>query len=155
MWYHRNMMEFPIAELLDDSLCLLWLERSRHPGGLTCPHCGHSARRLFRDPGHLPASRGRACASDYTLLTGTGFAKARQRPATLVWLWRGRATGEPTARLARELGLSRQQLHTLRPRLQTHLNDTAPINAMRGTACEADELSHNAGEKRHAPSRSR
>src|SRR5919108_377956 len=42
---------------------------------------------------------------------------------------------------------ARPQLHTLRQRLQTHLNATAPTDVMVGTACEADELYHHAGEK--------
>jgi hypothetical protein len=71
-----------------------------------------------------------------------------------VLLLRGIAKGEPTARLARELGLSRKQLHTLRQRIQTNLNDTAPTDVMTGTAFEADELDQNAGEKKHASSRS-
>jgi transposase-like protein len=149
------MIDFPIGELLDDSICTLWLERHLHPDGLTCPHCRHSERRLFRVQGHFPAYRCRACDGYYTLLTGTVFAKTRQRPATLVLLLRGIAKGEPTARLARELGLSRKQLHTLRQRIQANLNATAPTGVMTGTAFEADELYQNAGEKKHAPSRSR
>jgi transposase-like protein len=148
------MIDFPIAELMDDSICMIWLERHLHPSGLTCPHCGHAERRLFRAQGHFPAYRCRSCEGYYTLLTGTVFAKTRQRPATLVLLRRGVAKGEPTARLARELGLSRKQLHTLRQRIQTNLNETAPINVMGGTAFEADELYQNAGGKKHAPSRS-
>jgi transposase-like protein len=101
------------------------LERYLHPHGLVCPRCGHSHRRLFRNQGHFPAYRCRACERYYTVLTGTVFAKTRQRPATLVLLLRGIAKGEPTARLARELGLSRKQLHTLRQRIQTNLNDAA------------------------------
>ena len=146
------MLDFPIAELLDDSICTLWLERHLHPHGLTCPHCGHAERRVFRAQGHFPAYRCRTCAGYYTLLTGTVFEKTRQRPATLVLLLRGMAKGEPTARLARELGLSRKQLHTLRRRIQANLNETAPTEVMRGTAFEADELDHNAGEKKHASS---
>jgi transposase-like protein len=134
------MIDFPIAELLDDSICLLWLERYLHPHGLVCPRGGHSQRRLFRDQGPFPAYRCRACEGYYTVLTGTVFAKTRQRPATLVLLRRGVAKGEPTARLARELGLSRKQLHTLRQRIQANLNDTAPTGVMTGTAFEADEL---------------
>ncbi len=149
------MIDFPIGELLDDSICLLWLERHLHPGGFTCPHCGSPSRRVFRAQGHFLAYRCRACEGYYTLLTGTVFAKTRQRPATLVLLLRGVAKGEPTARLARELSLSRKQLHTLRQRIQAHLNATAPTPVMAGTAFEADELYQNAGEKRHAPSRSR
>jgi hypothetical protein len=87
------------------------------------------------------------------LLTGTVFAKTRQPPTTLVLLLRGIAKGEPTARLARELGLSRKQLHTLRQRIQARLNATAPTDMMVGTAFEADELYQHAGEKQHAPLR--
>jgi hypothetical protein len=148
------MIDFPIDELLDDSLCTRWLEPHLHPNGLICPHCGHSERRLFRAQGHFPAYRCRARDGYYTLLTGTVFAKTRQRPATLVLLRRGLAKGEPTARLARELGLSRTQLHTLRQRIQANLNETAPTAVMVGTAFDADELYHNAGENKHPPASS-
>jgi transposase-like protein len=147
------MIDFPITELLDDSICLIWLERHLHPDGLRCPHCKSTVRRLFRHQGYFPAYRCRGCNGYYTLLTGTVFAKTRQRPATLVLLLRGIAKGEPTARLARELGVSRKQLHTLRQRLQAKLNATAPMEVMTGSAFEADELYQNAGEKKHAPSR--
>jgi transposase-like protein len=149
------MIEFPITELMDNSICLVWLERHLHPQGLVCPRCGHATRRLCREQGHFPAYRCRACDGYYTLLTGTVFEKTRQCPATLVLLLRGITKGEPTARLARELGLSRKQLHTLRQRIQANLNDTAPTSVMSGTAFEADELYQNAGEKKHPPSRSR
>jgi hypothetical protein len=102
--------------------------------------------------GHFPAYRCRACDGYCTLLTGTVLEKTRQRPATLVLL-RGMAKGEPTARLARELGLSRKQRHTLRQRIQTRLNATAPTDMMVGTAFEADELYQNAGENKHTASR--
>jgi hypothetical protein len=131
---------------------LFRLDRHFHPDGLRCPHGGHSERRLFRAQDHFPAYRCRACQGYDTLLTGTGFAKTRQRPATLVLLRRGIAKGESTARLARELGLSRKQLHTLRRRLQANLNETAPTAVMLGTAFEADELYQNTGEKKHASS---
>jgi transposase-like protein len=146
------MIDFPIDELLDDGLCTLWLERHLHAKGLTCPHCGHAERRLFRAQGHFPAYRCRACEGYHTLLTGTVFANTRQRPATLVLLLRGIATGEPAARLARALDLSRQPLHTPRRRMQTHLNATAPTAVMGGTAFAADELGQHAGEKPHPAS---
>ena len=96
------MIDFPVADLFDDSLSLLWLERHLHPDGFVCPHCGSTNRRLFRQQKHFPAYRCRACEGYYTLLTGTVFAKSRQRPATLVLLLHGMAKGDPTARLARE-----------------------------------------------------
>jgi transposase-like protein len=147
------MIDFPITELIDDSICMIWLERHLHPQGLTCPRCGHPERRLFRAQGHFPAYRCRTCDGYYTLLSGTVFEKTRQRPATLVLLLRGIAKGEPTARLARELGVSRKQLHTLRQRIQANLNTTAPTRVMTGLAFEADELYQNAGEKKHTASR--
>jgi transposase-like protein len=138
--------------LLDDSICTLWLERHLHPGGLQCPSCGSPERRLFRQQRYFPAYRCRACDGYYTLLTGTAFEKTRQRPATLVLLLRGIAKGEPTARLARELGMSRMQLQTLRQRVQMNLNHTAPTELMSGITFEADELYQNAGEKKHPTS---
>lgn len=146
------MLDFPIAELLDDHICTLWLEQYLHPQGFVCPRGGRANRRLCRAQEHCPAYRCRACEGDFTLLTGTAFEKTRQRPAPLVLVLRGITTGEPTARLARELGLSRKQLHTLRQRIHAHLNDTAPTGVMTGTAFEADELYQNAGEKQHAAS---
>jgi hypothetical protein len=81
-------------------------------------------------------------------LTCTTFAKTRQRPATLVLLLRGIAKGEPTARLARELGVSRKQVHTIRHRVQANLDATAPTDMMWGIACEADEVyTERRGEK--------
>src|SRR5262245_43149838 len=126
MCYHGHMIEFPIGELMDDSICTLWLERYLHPQGLTCPHCGSRTRTLFRAQEHFPAYWCRACEGYYTLLIGTVFEKSRRRPATLVLLLHGMAKGEPMARLARELGLPRKQLYTLRRRIQAHLHDTAP-----------------------------
>jgi hypothetical protein len=146
------MIDFPITDVLDDDSCTRWLERHLHPAGLNCPRCGNHDRRLFRAQGHVPAYRCRGCTGYDTLLTGTVFAKTRQPPAPLVLLLRGIAKGEPTARLARELTLSRKQLHTLRQRIQANVNETAPTVAMLGTAFEADELDQNAGEKKHAPS---
>jgi transposase-like protein len=148
------MIDFPITELFDDSLCLVWLERHLHPNGFVCPQCGSDNRRRFRTQGSYDAYRCRECAKYYTLLSGTAFEGSRQRPATLVLLLRGIAKGESTARLSRELQLSRQTVHTLRQRIQTNLNDTAPTDMMEGQSFEVDELYQNAGEKKYPASRS-
>jgi transposase-like protein len=149
------MIDFPITELLDASICMIWLERHLHPDGFVCPHCGSANRRLFRQQKHFDAYRCRDCDGYYTLLTGTAFEKTRQSPATLVLLLRGITKGEATARLARELHLSRKQMHTLRQRVQTNLNESAPSDLMDGTTFEADEIYQNAGEKKYTPSRSK
>ena len=134
------MIDFPITDLFDDSLCLVWLERHLHPDGFVCPQCGSAHRRRFRAQGYYDAYRCRTCDGYYTLLSGTAFEGSRQRPATLVLLLRGIAKGESTARLARELHLSRQTVHTLWQRLQTNLNDTAPTDPMHGQTFEVDEI---------------
>ena len=69
------MIDFPIADLFDDSLCLVWLERHLHPDGFVCPQCGSSIRRHFRTQGYYDAYRCRICAGYYTLLTGTAFSQ--------------------------------------------------------------------------------
>ena len=57
------------------------------------------------------------------------------------------AEDSATRRLARELGLSRRQLHTLRQRVQNNLYETLPTTPMSDPVFEADELYQNAGEK--------
>ncbi len=141
------MIDFPITDLLDDAASTQWLEQHLHPNGLHCPHCGSANRRFFRQQESFDAYRCRDWDGYYTLLTGTAFAKTQQAPSTLVLLLRGVAKGEPTARLARELGLSRQPVHTLRQRVQDNVNETAPLEPLTGTAFEADELYQNAGKK--------
>jgi len=147
------MIDFPIADLFDDSLCLLWLERHLYPAGFVCPHCGSANRRLFRRQGHYDAYRCRVCDGYYTLLSGTIFEGSRKSPAVLVLLLRGISKGESTARLARELQLSRQTVHTRRQQIQTNLNESAPTDTMEGQTFEVDEIYQNAGEKKYASSR--
>jgi len=62
-----------------------------------------------------------------------------------VLLLRGIAKGEPAARLARELHLSRQTVHTRRQQIQTNLNQSAPTDTMEGQTFKVDEIYQNAG----------
>jgi transposase-like protein len=148
------MIDFPIDDLLDETACLRWLEKHLHPDGLRCPRCGAPERRPARRAAAFPAYRCQQCDRFYTVLTGTCFAKTRQSPARLVLILRGIAKGEPTARLARELGLCRRQMHTLRQRIQANLYHTLPTTLMSDAVFAADELYQNAGEKRRQTSRS-
>src|SRR5947209_998828 len=149
------MIDFPIAELLDNDAALAWLERHLHPDGLGCPRCRAREWRPARRPAAFPGYRCTQCDRFYTVLAGTCFAKTRQTPAKLVLILRGIAQGETTARLARELGLSRRQLHTLRQRVQNNLYETLPTTPMSDPVVEADELYQNAGEKGEIAPRSR
>lgn len=147
------MIDFPIGELLDEHACTEWLERHLHPHGLRCPRCSASERRVARRGGPFLGFRCSRCDRYYTLLTGTAFEKTRQRPSKLVLLLRGIAKGEPTARLSRELSISRKQAHTLRHRVHANVAATR-LSGVREAEVEfeADELYQNAGEKRHATS---
>jgi hypothetical protein len=80
------------------------------------------------------------------------FQKTHQKPSRLVLLPRGIAKGESSARLSRELGLGRKRVMQLRPAIQNNLDETLPVETMRGQDFEADELYQNAGEKRNVAS---
>ena len=145
------MIDWPLADLIDDERALAWFEEHLHPQGFACPYC-HSPRRwrVARPPerrAHFPGYRCGACGRYYTLLTTTVFAGTKQRPATLLLFLRGIAQGESTARLGRELGISRRQAHTLRQRLQYSVFATRPQNPPVAQEVEVDELYQNAGEK--------
>jgi transposase-like protein len=142
------MLDFPIGDLLDEEACLLWLEKHLHPEGLRCPRCGSAQRRAAKQGGYFPAFRCKECDRYHTILTGTVFERTQQKPSTLVLILRGVARAEPTARLARELGISRKQLTTIRQRLQASVETNLPDAVMADSGeFEADELYQNAGEK--------
>jgi hypothetical protein len=140
VWYHADMLGFPIAEPLDDSICLISAERYLHLASFACHRCHSPERRLFPQPREFHPCRCRTRDGYYTLLTNTVFKKTSQRPATLVLLLRGIAKGAPSACLAREWGMSRQQLPTLRRHVETHLGNTVSAGVMAGTTFAAAEL---------------
>ena len=141
------MIDFSINELLDEEACEEWLEKQLHPEGLICPKCGKVERRIARRGGPVLAYRCLGCDCYHTIFTNTIFEKTRQKPSKIVLILRGVAKGETTARLARELSISRKQMHTLRQRIQLNLYNMLPTGEMKGSEFEADELFQNAGEK--------
>lgn len=141
------MIDFAIDELLNEKACEEWLEKQLHPQGLKCPRCGSEERRIARQGGPVIAYRCLKCDCYHTIFTKTIFEKTRQKPTKLVLILRGIAKGETTARLARELKISRKQMHTLRQRIQLNLYNTLPTGQMEGKEFEMDELFQNAGEK--------
>jgi transposase-like protein len=142
------MIDFPIDELFDEQASTTWLERYLHPEGLRCPRCQNSQRRVARR-GSFTGYRCKACDRYYTILTGTIFEKTRQKPSKLVLILRGIAKGESTARLARELVISRKHMHKLRHRVQQNLLGRLPTGVREDEVqFEADELYQNAGGKK-------
>src|SRR5690606_8463071 len=149
-------MDFPIVDLLDHELSTDWLRRHFHPDGLSCPHCGaeHQDAYLFRQTkrSRLDVWRCKGCRKTYTLYTGTVFEARHLPPAQVVLLLRGVAQGVLTARLARELELSRTTVHEIRKQLQANAEAAQPTTPLPDRRTETDEMFQNAGEKRY-PSR--
>jgi transposase-like protein len=152
------MMDFPIAELMDEAACYHRLVAVLHPGGLACPGCGARDRlgvhRRHRDP-VVDFQCGR-CGRVFNAFTGTALCKTRRPCADLLLVLRGICQGAPTARLARELGCDRKHLLQLRHRLQGAAERLAGQQLpLPDAEAEADEMYQNAGEKRRPAPRPR
>ena len=151
-------MDFPIVDLLDDELSERWLLKHFHLQGLKCPH-GHASQKQARIFRHTRRSgvtvyRCRPCHSRYRLYSGTIFEAKHLRPAQVVLLRRGLCKGQPTASLARELGLHRMTVHELRKLIQARAQQLQPDTALPDRTPETDEMFQNAGEKRRKTQRS-
>jgi len=151
-------MDFPIVDLLDDDVSAAWLEQHFHPAGLKCPRCGAgvAGARAFRRTRRsgLTVYRCRHCQQVYNLYSRTVLAGKHFRPAQVVLLLRGLSKGEPTALLARELGVSRQTMHDARQLLQAQAERLQPTTSLPDARTETDEMFQNAGEKRRKARRS-
>lgn len=145
-------MDFPVTSLLDDALCLRWLNHHFHPNGMQCPHCGAGvdAARHFRTTkkSRVPVYRCKRCQGVYTLYSGTVFAKTHYRPAQVVLLLRGIFKGESSASLAREVKVARQSAHHYRQVVQANVLRQQPATPLPDPVTETDELYQHAGEKR-------
>lgn len=130
----------------------MWLWKHFHPEGVRCPHCTASVAhaRVFRRTrrSHVTVYRCGQCQGIYTVYSRTVFEAKHLRPAQVVVLLRGICKGEPTATLARELGVSRMTVHTLRHQLQAQAQQLQPTTPLADRHTETDEMFQNAGEKR-------
>lgn len=150
-------MDFPVAGLMDERACYDWLVARLHPGGLACPGCGAAGggglgvHRRHRAP--VLDYQCRRCGRVFNAFAGTALRRTRRPPSALVLVLRGVARGEPTARLARELGCSRAHLLALRRRLQANAAAARDRGPLPDPVVEADEMCQNAGEKRRAAPR--
>ena len=145
-------MDFPIVDLFDDDLSAAWLLKYFHQGELKCPHCGRSVEeaREFRRTkrSQLTVYRCKGCQGIYNLYSGTVFEGKHFRPAQVVLLLRGVCKGEPTATIAREIGVTRQTVHTARKTIQANAKRLQPEDPLPDQRTETDEMFQNAGEKR-------
>jgi len=145
-------MDFPIVELIDDELGAMWLLKHFHPNGLKCPHCDARLEqaREFRQTkkSKLMVYRCGCCQGIYNLYSKTVFEGRYFRPAQAVLLLRGVCKGDPTAEIAREIGVSRQTVHDVRHELQANAQRHQPQEPLPDEQTETDEMFQNAGEKR-------
>ncbi len=94
------------------------------------------------------AYRCRQCEQTYSLYSGTVFEHRQLTPMQVVLLVRGVCKGEPTATLARELGVTRGTVHDIRKALQANAQALQPTTPLQDHETETDEMFQNAGEKR-------
>ena len=145
-------MDFPIVDLIDDELSESWLLVHFHPDGLNCPHCGAGVNqaRDFRETeaSQLAVYRCQNCQGIYNLYSGTVLQGKHLRPAQAVLLLRGVCQGQSSAQLAREIGVARQTVMSIRRVIQSNALQIQPTTALDDDQTETDELYQNAGEKR-------
>jgi len=145
-------MDFPIVDLIDDELSRHWLLNHFHPKGLKCPHCGAGLdqAREFRQTksSQLTVYRCNRCQGVYNLYSRTVFEGRYFRPAQAVLLLRGVTKGQPTAEIAREIGVSRPTVHEVRQEIQANAERSQPQTPLTDDLTETDEMFQNAGEKK-------
>jgi hypothetical protein len=110
------------------------------------PIAGASVRRTRRS--QVTVYRCHECQGLYNAYSGTIFQARHLRPSQVVMLLRGVCKGEPTATLARELGLPRSTVDGLRQQLQPNAQAMQPGTPLPDDVTETDEMFQNAGEKR-------
>lgn len=149
-------MDFPIVELLDNNLAVSWLVKHFHPSGLKCSHCdtGLNEGRLFRKTqrSQLNVYRCNHCHGIYNLYSGTVFEGRYLSPSQVVLLLRGVCKGQPSAAIAREIGITRQTVLSIRRAIQDNAERIQPTTPLLDLCTETDEMFQNAGEKKRPSS---
>ena len=150
------IMDFPIVDLLSDELATEWLLQHFHPDGLKCPHCQTSVEeaRAFRQTGksNLSVYRCNQCQGIYNLYSKAVFEGKHFHPAQAILLLRGICKGESSAAIAREIGVSRQTILSIRRGLQNNAVNLQPQTCLPDSQTETDEMFQNAGEKKQPSS---
>lgn len=149
-------MDFPILDLMDQEGCRQKLFDLLHSEGFACPRCG--AREGLNIHRHRPDTpvvdyRCKGCRRVFNMFTSTPWQGTHLTPAQILLILRGIAQGAPTAKLAREVGISRQHLLRLRHAIQARALAAADRTPMPDDQTEADEMYQNAGEKRDSAQR--
>ena len=145
-------------DLMDRAACVDWIGRYFHPEGMKCPHCGAGPAqgRWFRRTkrSDLAVYRCQVCHGIYNLYSGTVFEGRYFTPEQTVLFIREVCQGKPTAKLARELGISRTTATEIRQKLQANAVQAQVRTPLNDVEVETDEMFQNAGEKKRLASRS-
>ena len=104
-------MDFPITELMNREACIQWLDAYFHPDGLKCPHCQADIVQAiwFRKTkrSDLDVYRRKKCRCIYNLYSGAVFEVRYFNPEQSILFIREVLQRKSTAKLARELKISR------------------------------------------------
>ena len=144
-------MDFPIIDLMDQEGCRQKLFDLFHPDGFACPRCGaRDGLNIHRRRPDSPVVdyRCKGCLRVFNMFTGTPWQGTHLSPAQILLILRGIAQGVATAKLAREVGISRQHLLRLRHAIQARALAAADRAPPPDDQAEADEMYQNGGEKR-------
>jgi transposase-like protein len=151
-------MDFPITELMDREACIQWLKEYFHPDGQKCPHCQADIEQAswFRKTNRsdLDVYRCKQCRGIYNLYSGTVFEGRYFTPEQVILFLREVLQGKPTAKLARELKISRTTALQVRHILQAQAERQQTNEPLSDLEVETDEMFQNAGEKRRMARRS-
>lgn len=152
---------FPLADLLDEDLCYLWLMRARWPDAKPlCPVCDTSQcvhRHSIEPNGPVEDFRCRGCSRVFNIYSGTIFSRTKRSCREVILILRGFAQGVSTNRLGRELETDYDMLLELRHRYQACCVEECFGKPAFGAddTVENDEMYQNAGEKRESSLRPR
>ncbi len=152
-------MDFPILDLMDQECCRQKLFDLLHPDGSSCPRCGaRDGLNVHRRRPDSPVVdyRCKGCRRVFNRFPGTHWQGTHLSPVQILLILRGIAQGVSTAKLAREVGISRQHLLRLRHEVQARALAAADRSPLPDDRTEADEMSQDAGEERgpaHRPRR--
>lgn len=96
----------------------------------------------------LVVYRCQACRGIYNLYSGTVFEGRYFTPEQTVLFIREVVQGKPTAKIARELGVSRTTATEIRQKLQANAERAQAQTPLDDLEVETDEMFQNAGEKK-------
>lgn len=138
-----------IHHLIDDAKCFQTVREMRWPDRVTCPHC-HSdevTKRGFDDTQkHRQRYLCKSCHRQFDDLTGTVFAGHHRPLKTWILCLYLMGLNLSNAQIAQELGLNKDDVHTMTTQLRNGIVENKPRVLLAGEV-ECDEVYVVAGHK--------